>query len=99
MLTVRREAEGDIKKAFDWYEEQRSGLGEEFLVQIEAVFGRIEDDPELYESVFKRVRRALIRRFPYSVYFLLESGNPVVIAVLHQRRSPVRWRERTPGKP
>jgi plasmid stabilization system protein ParE len=99
MLIVRREAERDIKKAFDWYEEQRSGLGGEFLGQIEAVFERIEDNPELYESVFKSVRRALVRRFPYSVYFLLVNGDPVVIAVLHQRRSPVRWRGRASGIP
>lgn len=98
MLIVRREAERDIKKAFDWYEEQRPGLGSEFLEQIEAVFERIEDNPELYESVFRTVSRALVRRFPYSVYFVLANRNPVVIAVLHQRRSPVRWRGRASGK-
>ena len=94
MLIVRREAEQDIQTAFDWYEEQRPGLGAEFLEQIEAVFNQIECNPELYESVFKTIRRALVRRFPYSVYFVPKTGNQVVIGVLHQRRSPARWRKR-----
>jgi plasmid stabilization system protein ParE len=94
MLIIRKEAEQDIKNAFNWYEEQRPDLGSAFLAEIESALERIENNPDLYAPVFRNVRRNLARRFPYSVYYLPVGDDVVVIAVLHQRRNPLRWQSR-----
>ena len=95
MLIVRTEAEEDIKEAYCWYESQRTNLGAAFVSEVEAIFETIEETPKIYAEVFQNVRRALCKKFPYSTYFIESKSNIIVIAVLHQRRNPVIWEERT----
>ena len=93
-LIVRPEAERDLAEAHDWYESQVTGLGSEFLLAIDAALSSIQRMPELYHVVYKNLRRALIRRFPYGIFYLLEEAKIVVIAVMHARRDPETWRSR-----
>jgi len=95
MLIVRKEAEEDIQEAYDWYEYQRTNLGVAFVSEVEAIFERIEENPEISAKIFNNIRRALCKRFPYSVYFIENKPNIIVLAVLHQRRNPKIWQERT----
>ena len=88
------EAEADLDEAFAWYQQQVEGLGHRFLASVEDQFERILENPRLYQEVGQQVRRALTRRFPYPVYYLLEDGTVVVLAVLHQARDPDHWRRR-----
>ena len=94
MLILRREAEQDIKDVYDWYEDKRHDLGAAFVVEVEAIFTTIEDNPELYAKAVKGMRRAICKRFPYSIYFIEAGSDIVVIGVLHQRRNPVVWQSR-----
>jgi len=98
MLIIRKEAEKDIKAAFEWYEEQRINLGVSFVEEIESKLQEIEEYPALYMEIMSNVRRALCKRFPYSIYFIHESLDVVVIAVLHQRRNPAVWQARKNAK-
>lgn len=63
------EVESDIGEAYWWYEEKDLGLGDEFLRCLEEAFYRISDHPEHFPIRFDDVRRVLVRRFPYAVYF------------------------------
>ncbi len=85
-LSVRPEAEPDILEAASRYEDQLEGLGERFLLDLETVFEHIGDNPRRFPKILAAVHRALLRRFPYSVYFEIEEETAVVIAVLHQSR-------------
>jgi len=58
------EIEQDIAGAYDWYEAQRPGLGEEFLSSVDACLHAILRNPETRAIVFDSYRRALVRRFP-----------------------------------
>jgi hypothetical protein len=69
-LIVRPEAELELRAAFNWYEDCTSGLGSDFLLCVDAVFHAIQRAPQQYPRVHSVVRRALIRRFPYEVFFL-----------------------------
>ncbi|HUT58454.1 MAG TPA: type II toxin-antitoxin system RelE/ParE family toxin [Phycisphaerae bacterium] len=93
-LTVQPEAEAELADAFRWYERQREGLGREFLTSIEACLASILRAPESYSAVHKHVRRAVIRRFPYSVLYVIEERAVVIVAVFHASRDPKRRRER-----
>jgi toxin ParE1/3/4 len=68
-LIIRPEAEADIASAFGWYEARVSGLRSQFLLVLDAVFNSIVRDPNVYPRVYKQVRRALARRFPFAVFF------------------------------
>lgn len=93
-VIVRREAEADLAKAWIWYEKQRQGLGAEFLDEFAGTLTRIEHDPSAYRRVHAELQRALLRRFPYGVFFLPDAERVVVIAVLHAARNPRLWRRR-----
>ncbi len=93
-LTIRKDAEADIRAAFEYYESCRKGLGHEFMLCVEAAFEYICRNPSVCKVVHKDVRRAMIHRFPYGVYFLVRDEKVIVAAVMHARRDPVRWRSR-----
>ena len=84
----------DVDDAWLWYEQQRAGLGNRFLAAIEQVFNRVQRVPLMHEVVYKDVRLALARRFPYGVYFRVQPDRIDVIAVDHNRRNPEGWQAR-----
>lgn len=96
-LVVRPEAEADIEAAYLWYEEQRPGLGEIFLAELRHTLDRVVDNPRLYQEVYPEARRALPRRFPYGIFYLIAGDEVVVLAVTHQARHPGVWRSRLPS--
>ena len=93
-VVIRPEAEADLAEAFAWYEERRPGLGDRFLLSVEAVLAAIERYPESFPVVYAQVRRALLRRFPYGVFYTVKESAVVVLAVFHCAREPRRWQER-----
>ena len=93
-LIVRPEAEVEMADAFDWYEKHVPGLGAEFLLCVDAVFNAMMRFPLQYPLVHKIVRRALLRRFPYEVFFVEDDERIVVLSVFHAKRNPKRWLER-----
>ena len=91
---LRPEADADLEEAAVWYERQRAGLGQEFLDEALAAFDAISGNPALYPVVHRRTRRALMRRFPFGIYYQVETDLVVVIAVMHGSRHPRRWQLR-----
>ena len=94
-LGVGAAAEADVIDAALWYERRSPGLGREFLRAIDVALGEIAAMPERYPVVRGEARRALLRRFPYGLYFVVTPGLVSVIACMHARRDPRRWQERT----
>ena len=88
------EAEADLAEARAFYERRKLGLGASFLRSVEQVFERIGHLPESHPIVHRDVRRALTRRFPFSVYYRIEAEEVVVLAVIHSRRDPGDWKSR-----
>jgi plasmid stabilization system protein ParE len=90
-LRLRPEAEADLQEASRWYESQRIGLGDEFLLEVEQGLTRIQETPRLYTEIHGNVRRSLLRRFPYGIFYIVVEDTVVVLAILHQARNPDRW--------
>jgi len=87
----------EIGEAFSWYEEQRSGLGAEFELFFELQLKRLVENPLLYAEILPGVRRTLLPRFPYGVFYTLKNDLIHVLAVIHLARHPRRWPQgRTP---
>lgn len=81
----------EIGEAQEWYELQSVGLGEEFIAAVELQLKRLEQAPLLYAEVIPGVRRALLPRFPYGMFFALKGNLIHVLAVLHDVRNPGKW--------
>ncbi len=88
---IRPEAAAEIQAAFRWYENQRSGLGSEFERALDAAIQSVRRDPERNAYVHKPIRRALLRRFPYGLFYIEEPGSLTILACFHTRRDPARW--------
>jgi hypothetical protein len=83
-----------LLEAYAWYEKQRPGLGSEFIDCVDDEFEEISNAPELHAVVFRNVRQALIKRFPYVVCYIIELTEIPVISVFHCKRDPRVWKAR-----
>jgi plasmid stabilization system protein ParE len=93
-LVFHPDVQGEIDDAYQWYEQQRPGLGQDFLAALDQVFDRLQQTPEAHQVVYRDVRRALPRRFPYGVFYRVHADRVEVIAVQHTRRDPSGWQSR-----
>ena len=85
-LVVEPSAARDIADA-DAHDAQ-FGKADAFLSAIDHIFEQLATRPLMYPGVHGDIRRALLRRFPFSVFFIEEGPRIFVIAVHHQRRDP-----------
>lgn len=93
-VVTRPAAATEIETAYRWYEKERAGLGFEFLEAVDKLVRTIAENPERSPVIRKDVRRAVLRRFPYSIFYRIVSGHIVVIACFHGKRNPKVWRGR-----
>ena len=92
--TLRPRAEHDIQAAFEWYESQRPGLGDEFLVAVRQRLEAVRAFPESCPVIYRDIRRAVVSRFPYLVFYVVKPARVSVLAVLHHARDPAKWPRR-----
>lgn len=91
---LRADAHADLSEAIRWYEARGTGLGYEFTRSVRDTLQSIEHHPEQYPVAADDIRKAPLRRFPYVVYYVVVGADISVIAVMHSRRHPRRWKER-----
>ena len=87
-------AEMDIAQAAGWYEANGPGLGDAFVRAVEVALARIGRMPEAYARVEHDVRRILLGRYPFALYYLVNSDEVAVVACMHVRRDPGMWLRR-----
>lgn len=93
-LVISAEAAVDIDKAVKWLGDISPNLPVRFEAELERVYANILDYPQIYPVVYKTFRRALLRRFPYSVFYILDTSLVLIVAVIHQSRDEETWKRR-----
>ena len=93
-LRLRVQAEIDIDEAVGWYESERPGLGIEFIRHLNLLLDRVLEQPYQFPVVDQEVRRGLLSRFPYGVFFTVNDDEVLVLAVVHLHRHPDTWERR-----
>jgi plasmid stabilization system protein ParE len=93
-IALRPDAAAELEEAHDWYETQRPGSGDGFLLEFRRVVARILENPMQFPVVHGDVRRALFHRFPYALFFRIAGDSITVIACFHGRRDPSEWQAR-----
>ena len=87
-------ARAELLDAQHWYEGESPGLGRRFREEVGVIIERISSAPLQFPTVYQSVRRALLRRFPYMLFFMVDGDTLLVIACFHASRDPRRWQER-----
>jgi plasmid stabilization system protein ParE len=93
-LVIAPEAQNDVDDAYRWYEKRRFGLGEEFLGCVDACIQAICRMPEIHPQIHEEYRRALVRRFPYAVFFECSAEKITVYSIFHTSQNPEKWHNR-----
>ncbi len=93
-VIVRRLAQVEIAEAFEWYRARSVTAAGEFLAEVDRAMVEIERDPEHSPVVHGRLRRLLLQRFPYGVYFKVYARSISVVGVIHGHRHPEVWLKR-----
>ena len=85
----------DVQEAYDWYEKQSIGLGEDLLLSIDDVIDSIHRKPLLNKEVYKSIRKAKTKRFPFGIFFNVGKDTITILAITHLSRHPRTWQTRT----
>lgn len=93
------EAIEELRAAKDWYDNERPGLGDDLLTEVETTIDHIVRWPGLAPVLTipgsaRQVRRAAVRRFPFGIVYVVIDNTLWVVAVAHGRRRPNYWRDR-----
>jgi len=90
------DAENDVNCSFMWYEIQKPNLGKDFITSIDRSLKTISDTPFTYPIVYKNIRRCVIKKFPFCIYYFIEEEvrEIRVVAVFHNSRNPMIWKKR-----
>ena len=92
-LVFRPQAEQEVLAIQWWYEERHLGLGHRFGQAIHDALTRIAENPLAFPLAHRDIRRAVLARFPYAIYFRAVHAGVVVLAV-HGRQHPSHWKTR-----
>jgi plasmid stabilization system protein ParE len=86
-------ADADLRTTAHYYDDQRQGLGQEFLADFDETIARIVAYPLAAPSVDQQTRKAKLENFPFDVFYALRE-DITVVAVMHRRRHPDSWKKR-----
>ncbi len=89
-----RPSELEMSEAVEWYAQKKYGLDTEFMRCIDETISRIQRNPQLFPIALKNSRKALVKRFPYTIYYEIKGHIIMVLAVFHAKRNPENWQKR-----
>jgi plasmid stabilization system protein ParE len=88
------DAGAELTEAREWYAYQHQDLDLEFMQCIDDALSLVVDNPHFFPIVYRNLRRAVVRRFPFAVFYEVTADEIQVIAVFHSRRDPEMWKSR-----
>lgn len=88
------EAEKELNSSIDFYNLKVSGLGLEFLSQIERAVDQIEQNPLFWKIKGRNIRQYILKQFPYSIFYVIDPTQIHIVAIAHQKRKPFYWKTR-----
>lgn len=96
-VMILHEAEVELWEAVAYYEDKSTGLGLDFMTEIERSLSSISEHPERWPLRSDGTRRYLAHRFPFLVVYTCEHDRVWVLAIAHCKRRPAYWRSRLGG--
>lgn len=95
LLEIRPVARKEFDEAADWYRDEDPLVRDRFVLAVEKTIADLTRTPLAFPVVFGSVvRRATVKRFPFSIHFIVEDCVIVIISIFHEKRNPMIWRGR-----
>jgi plasmid stabilization system protein ParE len=95
---LHEDAEDELERAHDYYEQKRAGLGREFVYEFRRGVDRILENPKSWAPLDEPYRRYRLHRFPYGVVYRQSAANEIlIVAVMNLSQKPGYWRNRDRG--
>ncbi|HEY2964244.1 MAG TPA: type II toxin-antitoxin system RelE/ParE family toxin [Pyrinomonadaceae bacterium] len=94
LVRISPEAEADLTEAREWYSHQRANLDLEFMQSIDEALALVVSSPNSFPVVYRTLRRAIVRRFPFAIFYEVTVDEIQVTAIFHSRRNPEMWQSR-----
>ena len=91
---LHSKAEAEFGEAYFWYENQSKGLGTQFILCVNEAIERVLRNPRLYPYAQNQMRRAIIKKFPYTIIYEEIESQIWIISVFHSKRNPTHWQTR-----
>jgi plasmid stabilization system protein ParE len=90
------EALAEYHSAAHHYKQVKPELGRDFRTTVEKAVAAILEHPTRFGPVERGIRRYLLKRFPYKIYFFHDAQKQeiAIYAVMHVRRDPDYWKGR-----
>lgn len=93
-LVLLPDAYNDAQEAYEWYEVRSPGLGDRFLTCVDECINYVMHQPELFAVAYKEYRRAIVRHFPYVIFYQSADDIVTIHAIFHSAQDPKKWRRR-----
>ena len=93
-VTFSLAAQGEVAAAVGAYDEIGRDLGDAFIAHVDDALAIVSALPESKAVLYRDVRRIVLRRFPYSIFYRAQPTQIVVLGVRHQAANPVEWPNR-----
>ncbi len=93
-LRIHPFAELDIKHAKDWYNVKSDNLGDEFFIEVEKTISQLLHNPKQFPITTKNIRKAVVKRFPFCIFYINTANTVDLYAVFHNSRNPQVWKKR-----
>lgn len=90
-LFIRPQAKREMAEAASWYETQGRGLGNDFIRAVDQVLAHVLRFPEASVVIAGDIRRAVMRKYPYALFYTTIGESLVVLGCIHQHRDPQSW--------
>ncbi len=93
-IELSDEAEVDLDKSYEYYANENEDLADNFYRYIANSIEEIRKNPNLYPDIHKNIRKFVIKKFPFVIYYKINDVVVEVVAIFHTSRNPEIWQER-----
>jgi plasmid stabilization system protein ParE len=87
-------AETDLEESYIYYNDQKEGLGNDFIKEVIKTFDRITENHEQFQKVYKDMRKALTEVFSFNVFFIVQVPDLYILGIFHTSRNPKKMKTR-----
>lgn len=81
----------ELDDAITYYDLQSYGLGEKFLDEVLRTIKLISKFPQIWSKNTEHTRKAVMKKFPYSLIYSIHHNKIYIIAIAHHHREPEYW--------
>ena len=86
----------EYQEAVYYYDDQNIVIGNEFIGEVEEAIKLIVSFPSAWPLVNDKLRRYVLKRFPFMILYKFYGDRVVIFAIAHQHREPTYYLKRHP---